>query len=86
MANDFTGRILKIDSTGTIPFGNFTVDGGSWTGAAAGNVFTVVDAAGRTYTWTFPADGSEVAFRKLRFSGPLTITAMGGGEVLWGLC
>jgi hypothetical protein len=84
MANDFTGRILKITATGVIPFGNFTVEGGNWTGAAAAALFTVVDEAGRTYTWTFPADGSEVTFRKMPFSGPLTITAI-TGEVNWSL-
>jgi len=82
MANDFTGRILKITTTGSIPLANIKVKGGTWTGAAAGNVFAITDEAGRLYSWTFPADGSQVSFQELGWlSGPITITTMGGGQV-----
>lgn len=86
MANNFTGRILRIDTAGVnIPLANFTVDGGEWTGGTAADVFTVTDVAGRAYSWTFPADGSAVVFKRMPFSGPLAITALPHGVVIWAL-
>ncbi len=82
MANDFTGRVLKITTTGQIPLANFKVEGGIWTGGTAADVFSIVDVAGRQYDWTFPADGSAVTITKLGWlSGPVTITSMPHGEV-----
>lgn len=84
MANNFTGRILRIDTTGTIPLANFKVRGGTWTGGTAADVFTIVDAAGRSYSWTFPADGSAVTFQELGWlSGPVSVTSIPHGEVNW---
>jgi hypothetical protein len=80
--NDFTGRQWRIVTTGEIPFANIKIEGGIWTGGTAGNVFTLVDAAGREFDWTFPADGSAVVITKLGWlDGPVTITAMPSGEV-----
>jgi hypothetical protein len=82
MANDFTGRILRITATGVIPLANLKVEGGNWTGATAGEVFAITDVAGREYTWTFPTEG-DVTITKLGWlSGPVTITTIGGGQVL----
>lgn len=81
MANDFTGRILKMTTTGQIPLANFKVAGGIWTGGTAADVFSIVDAAGRQYDWTYPGDGSAVVITKLGWlSGPVTITALPHGE------
>lgn len=83
MANDFTGRILRITNTGTIPLANFKVKGGNWTGGTPADVFTLTDVAGRSYSWTFPTDGSEVAIYELGWlSGPVVITAIPHGQVL----
>lgn len=82
MANDFTGRTLKITTTGPIPLANFKVKGGIWTGGTAGNVFTMVDAAGRTYDITYPTGGFMVTIPEWGWiSGPATITAMPSGEM-----
>jgi hypothetical protein len=82
MANDFTGRTLKITGPGTIPLANFKVKGGLWTGAAASAVFTLTDAAGRSYDITFPSDGFVVTIPEWGWiSGPAAITAMPSGEV-----
>lgn len=82
MSNDFTGRILRITETGVIPLANFKVEGGNWTGAASTNTFSLTDVDGREYTWTFPDEG-DVTITKLGWlSGPVTITAIDGGQVL----
>jgi hypothetical protein len=81
MANDFTGRVLKITTTGTIPLANFKVKGGIWTGGTAADVFTLVDAAGRSYDWTYPASGDVSIFELGWVSGPAAITSMPHGEV-----
>jgi hypothetical protein len=76
MANDYSGRIWKIVANGSTPFGtsNIKVKGGIWTGGAAGDVFTITDVAGRSYSWTFAAD-SNVNFQELGWlSGPLTFS------------
>lgn len=75
MANDFSGRIWKIDTPGTTPNGtqNVKFKGGNWAGDVAGKTFTITDVAGRVYSWTYPADGSSVNFQELGWlSGPLT--------------
>lgn len=83
MANDFTGRQLRIDTTGTISLANFKVDDGVWTGGTPADVFTLTDVAGRSYSWTFPTDGSEVRIGRLGWmSGPVVITAIPHGIVL----
>jgi hypothetical protein len=84
MANDFTGRIWRITTTGTTPFGtvNFKIKGGSWTGGVAGNTFTITDEAGRTYTWTFPTTAEQVTFQELGWlSGPVTFGGTFVGEI-----
>lgn len=82
MANDFTGRILKLTTTGTIPLANFKIEGGIWTGGTAADIFTLTDVAGRSYDWTFPADGSAIVISKLGWmSGPVVITSLPHGEV-----
>lgn len=80
MANDFTGRVLRITATGTIPLANFKVEGGDWTGGSGS--FVLVDAAGRTYTWTWDTtSGVPIVITKLGWlSGPVTISTFGGGE------
>lgn len=89
MANDFTGRIWKIDAAGTTPFGtsNVKIKGGNWTGmTAAGKTFTITDSGGRVYTWTATAstlDAGGVSFDELGWlSGPLTFGGTFDGEVL----
>lgn len=83
MANDFTGRTLKITNTGLIPLANFKVKGGLWTGGTAADVFTLVDAAGRTYDITYPADSDVVNIHEWGWiSGPASITSIPHGEVL----
>lgn len=75
MANDYSGRVWKITTTGTTPFGtlNIKFKGGTWAGDTAGKTFTITDVAGRVYSWTYPADGSSVNFQELGWlSGPLT--------------
>lgn len=89
MANDFTGRVWRIDSAGTTPFGtlNVKIKGGSWTGmSATGQTFIITDEAGRSYTWT--ATASTVSLGALSFdelgwlSGPLTFSGTFTGQVL----
>ncbi len=84
MANDFTGRIWKITAAGTTPFGtaNVKFKGGSWSGATAGNTFTITDSAGRVYTWTAAADGEGINFQELGWlSGPLAFGGTFTGEI-----
>lgn len=89
MANDYSGRIWKIDSAGSTPFGtlNVKVKGGTWTGmTATGQTFTITDIAGRVYTWTATdsnLDAGGVNFDELGWlSGPLTFGGTFTGEVL----
>ena len=67
MANDFTGRIWKITTAGSTTFGtlNVKIKGGSWTGGTNGNTFTITDAAGRVYTWTWSANTQQITFGEL---------------------
>jgi hypothetical protein len=84
MPNDYSGRIWKIIQAGTTPSGtaNVKFKGGTWTGATAAQTFVVTDEAGRSYTWTFPADGSAVNFQELGWlSGPLTFSGTFTGEI-----
>jgi hypothetical protein len=81
MANDFTGRTLKITTTGTIPLANFKVKGGLWTGGTAGNVFTLTDVAGRAYDITYPTNNDVTIPEWGWISGPAVITAMPSGEI-----
>lgn len=84
MANDYSGRQIKITTTGIIPLANFKVKGGLWTGmSAGGQVFTMVDEAGRTYDVTsyqadYPVQLPEWGW----ISGPLDITSMPSGEIV----
>jgi len=80
--NDYTGRIMRLVTTGTIPFANFKIEGGIWTGGTASDQFSIVDAAGRQYDWVFPSSGDAVVITKLGWlSGPVTITSLPHGEV-----
>lgn len=85
MANDFTGRIWKITTPGTVPNGtwNVKIKGGIWTGmSAAGQTFTITDVAGRTYTWT--SSGVDVAvsiYETGWLSGPIAFAGTFTGEV-----
>jgi len=83
--NDFTGRILRIVTTGTIPLANFKVKGGLWMGAAVSAQASIVDEAGREYDFVMPASGDALRIGEMGWiSGPATITAMPGGELqLW---
>lgn len=83
MANDFTGRTLKITNTTTnIPLANFKVKGGLWTGGTAGDVFTLVDAAGRSYDITYPTNNDVTIPEWGWISGPASVTSIPHGEVL----
>lgn len=84
MANDFTGRIWKITTSGTTPFGaaNVKFKGGIWTGGTAADTFIITDIAGRPYQWTYPADGDTVNFQELGWlSGPLAFSGTFHGEI-----
>jgi hypothetical protein len=83
MANDFSGRIWKINTfpaTTTNGAQNVKIKGGSWTGTqgATANQFTITDGGGRTYTWTWSASGQQVTFGELGWlEGPVTFNASG---------
>ena len=84
MANDFTGRIWKITTGATTPFGtaNVKIKGGSWTGGTSTNTFTITDVAGRVYTWTWDADTQQVTFQELGWlSCPVTFGGTFTGEI-----
>lgn len=83
MPNDYTGRIWRIVTGGSTPFGtlNVKIKGGTWTGDTAGNTFIITDVAGRSYTWTYPT-GDVVNFQELGWlPGPLTFSGTFTGEV-----
>lgn len=81
--NDFTGRQWRIVTPGPIPFGNFKVTGGVWTGGSDGQIASFVDAAGREYDFVFPSAGFLVIGFLGWVSGPANITAMPSGEMIW---
>ena len=86
MASDFTGRIWKFSAgtAVTFPFGtqNVKIKGGSWTGGASGNTFTITDVAGRIYTSIWGANSQQITFGELGWlSGPITIGGTYTGEV-----
>jgi hypothetical protein len=85
MANDYSGRIWKIATGGTTPFGaaNVKIKGGSWTGmTAAGQTFIITDEAGRAYTFTSSGIDTQVTFYELGWlSGPLTFSGTFTGEI-----
>lgn len=85
MANDFSGRIWKITTAGTTPFGtqNIKIKGGSWTGmTAAGQTFIITDVAGRAYTFTSSGVDVQVQFYEMGWlSGPITFSGTFTGEV-----
>jgi hypothetical protein len=83
VANDFSGRILKITTVpATCPLANFKVKGGQWTGGTSGQTFTITDIAGRIYTWTYPAEGVVQVYEIGWLSGPVTFGGtMTAGEV-----
>jgi len=82
MANDYSGRQIKLTTTGLIPLGNFKIKGGLWTGMTAPATFTLVDEAGRTYdiiayVTDYPINIPEIGW----MSGPVTVTSLPSGEV-----
>jgi len=79
--NDYSGRILRLVTTGTIPLANFKVKGGLWTGGTTSDVFSLVDEAGRQYDWVFPQYGNVSISEMGWLSGPVTITSLPHGEV-----
>ena len=84
MANDFTGRIWKITTSGTTPNGTWNVKmgGGLWSGMAAAQTFIITDVAGRSYTFTANAEADPVMLPKLGWlSGPLAFSGTFTGEV-----
>jgi hypothetical protein len=85
MANDFSGRIWKITTAGSTPFGaaNVKIKGGSWTGmTAAGQTFIITDEAGRAYTFTSSGVDTQVVFYEMGWlSGPLTFSGTFTGEI-----
>jgi hypothetical protein len=84
MANVISGRQILINTTGVIPLGNFKVSDGKWEGATGtGNIFSMVDAAGRVLSYTsFQAD-YPVDIGKLGWlSGPVTINRIDSGNVI----
>jgi hypothetical protein len=84
MANDYTGRIWKITTAGSTPFGasNVRIKGGSWTGGTSGNTFTITDGAGRVYTSTWSANSQQVTFTEMGWlEGPLTFGGTFTGEI-----
>ena len=85
VTNDFTGRVWRIVTTGAIPFANFKIKGGVWTGGTAADVASFVDEAGREYDFIFPSAGHLVIGEMGWVSGPATITVFpaGHGEMLW---
>jgi hypothetical protein len=85
MANDFTGRVWKINTAGQSPFGtaNVKIETIQWTGmSAGGQTFTITDADGRVYTLTSYAADYPITFSpKNWFSGPLTFGGTFTGEI-----
>lgn len=85
MANDYSGRIWRITTAGSTPFGtgNVKFKGGSWTGmSAAGKTFIITDVSGRSYTFTSSGVDVQVNFYELGWlSGPLTFSGTFDGEV-----
>lgn len=84
MPNNYSSRQWSIVTAGTTPFGtlNIKIKGGSWTGGAAGNTFTITDVAGRTITTTWGASSQQISFAELGWlSGPVTFGGTFTGEV-----
>lgn len=84
VTNDFTGRVWRIVTPGVIPFGNFQIRGGLWTGGTAAQIASYVDSAGREYDFVYPTSGHLVIGPVGWVSGPgAAVTAMPSGEMLW---
>jgi hypothetical protein len=88
VANTVTGRQIIINTTGLINIpSNIKVIDGWWQDiTAASQTFSFTDAAGRAYSWTsYSAGGTgypPIPLGKLDWlEGPLTITAIGSGNV-----
>lgn len=85
MANDYSGRIWRITTAGTTPFGTLSVKfkGGIWSGMTAGSqTFIITDVAGRSYTFTSNANLEPVGFFELGWlSSPLTWSGTFTGEI-----
>lgn len=83
VTNDYSGRQIRIVTTGKIPLANFKVKEGLWTGGTSGSVLSFVDVAGREFDFIYPASGDSLKIGELGWlSGPVTVTAMPGGELL----
>jgi hypothetical protein len=88
MANSFTGRQIIINTTGVINIPcNLKVLDCWWQDiAAASQVFSFTDAAGRAYSFTSFSSGGTgfppVSIGKLDWlEGPITITSIPSGNV-----
>jgi hypothetical protein len=88
VANIIGGRQLIINTTGLINLPcNFKVVDGWWQDiTAAGQTFSFTDAAGRAFSFTSWSAGGTgfptVPIGKLDWlSGPITVTAIGSGNV-----
>ena len=82
MANVYGSRQMTLTTTGTIPFGNFKVKGGIWTGSTSGNVFTLVDESGNTMSFTSYANNYPINIPEMGWlSGPVSITSLPSGTV-----
>jgi hypothetical protein len=81
MANNFTGRQLIIDTAPvTIPLANFKVEDAIWTNMLASATLTIVDGAGRTYTFTaYQANYPYTLFKFGWISAPATVTVLSSG-------
>lgn len=86
MANNYTGRVWKIDTAGTTPFGiaNVKFSGGIWSGmTASGQTFIITDSDGRAYKIT--SQGADIPvqipFFGVWLSGPLAFSGTFTGEI-----
>ena len=83
MANDYSGRQIRLTTTGQIPLGNLKIKGGIWTGMTAPATFSMTDEAGRNFDFTAYQSNYPVLIGELGWlSGPINITSLPTGEVV----
>jgi hypothetical protein len=80
VANVFYGHQATIDTVQTSPLieSNIKIRGGVWSGATAGDTLTIVDLAGKTFTFTAPVD-TELQIGPLGWIRGLTIPVIDSG-------
>ena len=82
MANNISGNPVYIDSVGVLFTQRFKFDGGTWNGAAAGDLLTFVDNTGRfVFKATFPTSLDPVQIPKMGWVNGLTCIVIGSGNV-----